>query len=109
MFEQPSTRIGVLVAQLGTPDTPTPEALRRYLKEFLSDMRVVDMNPLLWQMILRFGVLRRRPARSAALYQRIWTEDGSPLMIHSLAQVAGLQERLGENFSVRLGMRYGNP
>lgn len=101
--------IGVLVAQLGTPDAPTAAALRPYLRQFLSDRRVVDYNPLVWQTILRLIVLRRRPARSAALYRNIWTEQGSPLMVHSLAQVAGLQERLGSNYHVVLGMRYGSP
>jgi len=63
-----SAKIGVIVAALGTPDAPTPSALRRYLAQFLSDMRVIDLNPLLWQPLLRLGVLRRRPRRSAALY-----------------------------------------
>ncbi|NWG18150.1 MAG: ferrochelatase [Chloroflexi bacterium] len=100
---------GVLLAALGTPDAPTPEALRPYLKEFLSDMRVVDLNPLAWQIILRLFVLRRRPARSAALYARIWTPDGSPLLVYSRAQVEGLQARLGDGCRVLLGMRYGRP
>lgn len=105
----PDAKIGVLVAQLGTPDSPTPEALRRYLRQFLSDKRVVDINPLLWQPILRLIVLRRRPARSARLYQRIWTKNGSPLLLHSQAQADGLQQRLGDQFRVILGMRYGKP
>jgi ferrochelatase len=106
MAERP---IGVLVAALGTPEAPTTAAVRPYLREFLSDRRVVDMNPFLWQIILRLFVLPRRPARSAALYRRIWTPEGSPLMVHSRAQVAGLQTRLGEGFRVVLGMRYGQP
>lgn len=101
--------IGVLVAQLGTPDAPTAEALRPYLRQFLSDRRVVDYNPLVWQTILHLIVLRRRPARSAALYRNIWTEQGSPLLVHSRAQVAGLQEQLGDGYKVVLGMRYGSP
>ncbi|MBZ0279768.1 MAG: ferrochelatase [Anaerolineae bacterium] len=105
----PDVKIGVLVAQLGTPDAPTPEALRRYLRQFLSDKRVVDINPLIWQPILRLIVLRRRPARSARLYQRIWTKNGSPLLLYSQAQADGLQERLGNQFRVILGMRYGKP
>lgn len=101
--------VGLLVAALGTPAAPTPEALRPYLKQFLSDMRVVDANPLVWQLILRLAVLPRRPARSAALYQRIWTPEGSPLLVYSQRQVAGLQARLGDSFRVVLGMRYGQP
>lgn len=102
-------RIGVLIAQLGTPDEPTPPALRRYLKQFLSDRRVIDYSPLLWQPILQGIILRKRPARSAQLYQRIWLEEGSPLLIYSQRQVTGLQERLGQNYRVILGMTYGNP
>jgi ferrochelatase len=102
-------KIGVIVAALGTPDAPTPSALRRYLAQFLSDMRVIDLNPLLWQPLLRLGVLRRRPRRSAALYSNIWTEDGSPLLLYSQQQVEGLQARLGERYRVVLGMRYGSP
>jgi ferrochelatase len=101
--------IGVLLAQLGTPDAPTPKALRAFLRAFLSDPRVVDLHPAKWLPILYLFVLTRRPARSAALYRRIWLPEGSPLMLHSRAQVAGLQARLGSGFRVRLGMRYGRP
>ena len=110
MQEEKSTKkIGVLLAQLGTPDAPTPQALRPYLKEFLSDPRVIDLNPLKWLPILYLFVLTRRPARSARLYQRIWQPQGSPLMIHSRAQTQGLQQRLGDAYRVILGMRYGRP
>lgn len=102
-------RIGVLVAQLGTPDAPTAPALRRYLRQFLSDQRVVDYPPAIWQLILRGIILRTRPAKSAALYARIWTDEGSPLLVISEKQVAGLQERLGETYRVILGMTYGQP
>jgi ferrochelatase len=105
----PRQRIGVLVAQLGTPDAPHPQALRTYLKEFLSDRRVIDYHPLLWQPILRGIILRTRPRRSAKLYERIWLAQGSPLLVYSKAQVIGLQERLGSEFRVVLGMTYGNP
>ncbi len=101
--------VGVLVAALGTPDAPTAEALRPYLREFLSDTRVIDINPLLWQPLLRLVILRRRPARSARLYRRIWMDEGSPLLVYSRAQAAGLQARLGGSCRVKLGMRYGNP
>jgi ferrochelatase len=104
-----SKPIGLLVAQLGTPDAPTPQALTSYLRQFLSDRRVIDYHPLLWQPILRGIILRTRPRRSARLYSRIWMDDGSPLLIYSQRQVKGLQARLGGNYRVILGMRYGNP
>lgn len=109
MQNSPSSRIGVLIAQLGTPQAPTKGALRSFLKEFLSDPRVVDLNPLKWLPILHLFILTRRPARSAALYRNIWQPEGSPLMIHSRAQVEGLQQRLGDAYQVVLGMRYGRP
>lgn len=101
--------IGVLVGQLGTPDAPTPQALRRYLKQFLSDSRVIDYNPLLWQVILRGIILNTRPRKSAQLYQRIWLEEGSPLLVYSQRQAEGLQQRLGAGYRVVLGMTYGEP
>jgi len=101
--------IGVLVAQLGTPAAPTASALRPYLRQFLSDPRVVDLHPLRWWPILYGIVLTLRPARSARLYRNIWQDDGSPLMIYSKQQTALLQEQLGESFKVVLGMRYGEP
>ena len=104
-----SAKIGVLVAQLGTPQAPTARALRPYLRQFLSDPRVIDLHPLKWYPILYLLVLTRRPARSAALYTNIWTDEGSPLMVHSQAQTRGLQERLGAAYRVVLGMRYGEP
>ncbi len=104
-----SSKIGVLVAQLGTPQAPTARALRPYLRQFLSDPRVIDLHPLRWYPILYLFVLTRRPARSAALYANIWTDEGSPLMVHSQAQTRGLQERLGAAYQVVLGMRYGEP
>jgi protoporphyrin/coproporphyrin ferrochelatase len=106
-------RTGVLLVQLGTPDAPTPPALRRYLKQFLSDPRVVERNRALWWFILRLLVLPRKPRRSAALYQRIWTPEGSPLLVISRAQARALQAGLArqepERFKVVLGMRYGSP
>lgn len=104
-----SAPVGVLIAQLGTPEAPTAKALRPYLREFLSDPRVIDLNPLKWLPILYLFILPRRPARSARLYKRIWTDQGSPLLVHSRAQMEGVQARLGPGFRVRLGMRYGNP
>ena len=106
-------RIGVLLAQLGTPDAPTPAALRRYLRQFLSDPRVVERNRVLWWFVLRLLILPRRPRRSAALYRRIWSRDGSPLLVISRSQARALEAALNrhepERFKVALGMRYGSP
>jgi ferrochelatase len=106
-------RIGVLLAQLGTPDAPTPAALRRYLRQFLSDPRVVEANRLLWWFVLRLLILPRRPRRSAELYKRIWSRDGSPLLVISQAQARALEAALNRDdagrFKVALGMRYGSP
>ncbi len=100
---------GVLLTNLGTPDVPTTDALKRYLKEFLWDPRVVEEPRWKWWLILNGIILNTRPARSAEAYRRVWTEKGSPLMLHSFAQQAGLQKLLGEGVDVELAMRYGNP
>ncbi len=100
-------RTGVLLINLGTPDAPTPQALRRYLREFLSDPRVVDLPRWQWLPILHGVILRTRPKRSAAAYARIWTEAGSPLRLHTERLAAGLEETL--QIPVRIAMRYGNP
>jgi ferrochelatase len=102
-------RIGVLLVNLGTPEAPTPAAVRRYLAEFLSDRRVVELPPLAWQPILRGIVLRTRPRRSAHAYRQVWSEAGSPLAAITAAQAAGLQDRLGEQVTVAYAMRYGRP
>jgi ferrochelatase len=106
-------RIGVLVTNLGTPDAPETGALRRYLKEFLSDPRVVEVPRLLWWLILNLVILRIRPARSAKAYRTVWTEEGSPLMLHTAAIAKALQskmsDRFGEDVRVEFAMRYGNP
>lgn len=108
-----SERIGILLAQLGTPDAPTTSAVRTYLRQFLSDRRVVDLNRAIWWPVLHGIVLTTRPKKSAALYQKVWTEDGSPLRLISNRQVAGLQQRIqrdtGLEIRVELAMRYGNP
>ena len=104
---------GILLVNLGTPDKPTRSAVRRYLAEFLSDKRVVEIPRLIWLPILYAFILTRRPAKSAALYQSIWQKEGSPLMIHSLQQQAALQKEMGIRFRgkvmVELAMRYGSP
>ncbi|MET0251959.1 MAG: ferrochelatase [Novosphingobium sp.] len=102
-------RIGLLMVNLGTPDAPEPAAVRRYLGQFLSDRRVIEIPPLLWQPILRGIILNTRPKKSAHAYAQVWREDGSPLAAITTAQAAGLQERLGEAVLVRPAMRYGNP
>lgn len=102
-------RPGVLLVNLGTPEAPTPEAVRRYLAEFLSDRRVVDLPPLLWQPILRGIILRTRPKKSAHAYAQVWMDEGSPLAAYTARQARGLQERLGEGTPVAWAMRYGEP
>lgn len=105
-------RTGVLLCNLGTPDAPTPPALRRYLAEFLADRRVVEIPPVLWKPILHGIVLRTRPAKSAAKYASIWTAEGSPLKVWTEKQAKLLRGYLGERgASVELAyaMRYGQP
>jgi ferrochelatase len=105
--------LGVLITNLGTPDAPTPKALRRYLAEFLWDPRVVELPRPLWWLILHGAILRIRPRRAAKAYQSIWTEEGSPLLVHARAQAAALATalptRLAGPVRVALGMRYGTP
>jgi len=107
--DKPSSRVGVLLINLGTPDAPTASALRRYLGEFLSDQRVIEIPRLAWLFILHGIILRIRPKKSAKLYQAVWTSEGSPLLVISKQQQQAIQEQLGDGFSVKLGMRYGNP
>jgi ferrochelatase len=100
---------GVLLAQVGTPEAPTPKAVKRYLAKFLSDRRVVDYPAWLWQPLLRGVILPLRSRRSAKLYQRIWTPQGSPLLVESEKQRARLQAVLGDGYRVVLGMAYAGP
>lgn len=102
-------KVGVLLVNLGTPDAPTPTAVRRYLAEFLSDRRVVEIPPIAWKPILHGIILRTRPAKSAHAYQQVWTPEGSPLAAFTAAQARGLQALLGNGVLVEWGMRYGNP
>jgi ferrochelatase len=105
--------LGVLLVNLGTPDEPSTAAVRRYLKEFLSDPRVVEVPRPIWWLILNGYILRTRPARSAAAYRKIWTDQGSPLLLHTMDIARGLQEKLSARLSgavhVEVGMTYGNP
>ena len=105
-------RTAVLLCNLGTPAAPTASALRTYLAEFLGDARVVEIPRLIWLAILHGIILRVRPAKSAAKYASIWTEQGSPLKLWSERQAQALQQRFaltGEAVEVRLAMRYGDP
>jgi protoporphyrin/coproporphyrin ferrochelatase len=106
-------RTGILLVNLGTPDEPTPKAVRRYLKQFLSDPRVVEIPRLLWWLVLNGVILNTRPAKSARKYASIWTGDGSPLKVYTLKQAQLLRGFLGERvkspLAVAAGMRYGNP
>ena len=105
-------KVGVLIAQLGTPDAPTPGKLRPYLRQFLSDRRVIEVNRLLWWVLLNCIILVTRPRRSAKLYKRIWWKEGSPLLVITKRQAAGVSERLTrqyKNIEVEFGMRYGSP
>ncbi|MEK8046079.1 MAG: ferrochelatase [Burkholderiales bacterium PBB6] len=105
-------RTGILLANLGTPDAPTAPALRRYLGEFLSDPRVIEIPALVWKVILHGIILRVRPAKSAAKYATVWMDGGSPLLVWTKRQAQLLQGYLGERGAqvvVRPAMRYGNP
>lgn len=102
-------RIGVLLVNLGTPEAPNAPVVRRYLKQFLSDKRVVEIPALIWQPILRGIILNVRPKKSAANYAKIWMPEGSPLAVYTKAQAEALQTRLGDAVDVRYAMRYGEP
>ncbi len=105
----PAPRVGVLLINLGTPDAPDAPAVRRYLAEFLSDPRVVEIPRLLWQPILRGAVLTTRPKKSAHAYAQVWREDGSPLAAITKAQASALTGAFGPGVTVDFAMRYGRP
>src|SRR5438105_4418320 len=101
---------GLLLLNLGTPDEPTTPAVRRYLREFLSDPRVLDINPVGRALLLHVVILPSRPSKSAEAYRSIWDADrGSPLLYHSRDLATGVAQRLGDSWRVELVMRYGNP
>ena len=108
-------RPALILANLGTPAAPTPRAVRSFLREFLSDRRVIEMHPLLWRPVLEGVILRVRPRASAAKYATVWrpgqqaSRSGSPLMHYSERQGELLQRELGESVQVRIAMRYGQP
>ncbi|MCM8732237.1 ferrochelatase [Hephaestia sp. GCM10023244] len=105
----PPKRIGVLLINLGTPDAPEPSAVRRYLAEFLSDRRVIEIPPLIWQPILRGIILTTRPKKSAHAYSLVWRDEGSPLAVITRAQADALNGAFGPDVLVDWAMRYGNP
>lgn len=108
-------KIGVIIANTGSPDEPTPEATSRYLAEFLSDPRICPMNPKIWGFILNHFILPKRSVASAAKYKRIWTENGSPLSAIMASLALNLEASLNEdaqasrNWIVKHAMSYGNP
>jgi len=105
-----TARTGLLLINLGTPEAPTPSAVRRYLREFLGDPRVLDMNPIGRALLLHLIILPRRPAQSAHAYAAIWDpKRGSPLMFHSRDLAAAVAAQLGPAWHVELAMRYGSP
>jgi len=100
---------GLLLVNLGTPDAPTTPAVRRYLAEFLSDPRVIDINAVGRWFLLHGIILRVRPRKSAEAYRQVWTDRGSPLLVHGQDLAAAVAAELGADWRVELGMRYGNP
>lgn len=112
-FHGKAESLGILLVNLGTPDEPTTPSVRRYLKQFLSDERVVEIPRAIWWLILNGVILRRRPAASAKLYESVWEKDGSPLLSISKQQQHALQQEMSVRFNgpvhVELAMRYGNP
>jgi len=105
----PQPRVGLLLVNLGTPDDASPAAVKRYLAEFLSDKRVVEIPALVWQPILRGIILNTRPRKSAHAYRQVWTAQGSPLAVITRAQTGALAARFGDAVLVDHAMRYGRP
>lgn len=105
----PPRKIGVLLTNLGTPDAPDPKSVKRYLGEFLSDRRVVEIPAIAWQPILRGIILNTRPKKSAHAYGLVWSDEGSPLAAITRRQAQALTDAFGEGVIVDYAMRYGNP
>ena len=106
-------RIGIILANLGTPDAPDAKSLRKYLGQFLMDRRVVEIPRFIWCWILHCIILVIRPAASAKKYQQVWTKEGSPLLVNAKKQMSLLKKQLEKDYKepieVQLGMSYGNP
>ena len=101
--------IGILLINLGTPEAPTIDAVRKYLDVFLSDPYVITLPKILRDILVQKIILPKRPKISAHAYQQIWTDAGSPLLVNSLALQTALQKKCSDSYVVELGMRYGNP
>ena len=99
----------MLIAYLGTPDSPDVLSVRRYLKEFLSDPRIIEVPKIIWWFVLNIFILNFRSFNSARLYKSIWTDGGSPLLVNCIKIKEKVQKSLPSNYQVALGMRYGNP
>lgn len=108
-FKGAKNKIGILITNLGTPDSPTKKSLKKYLNQFLMDKRVIDLPRLFWVPILKIIILNTRPSKSAKLYKSIWLKEGSPLLIFSKNILSKLSDQMGDNITVALGMRYGSP
>ena len=106
-------KIGILLTNVGTPEAPTYWALRRYLKQFLKDPRVIELNKVFWAIILNLFILPFRSGKSAAKYKAIWGKEGSPLLAIAYEQKERLEQllraQLGDQFEIEVGMGYGNP
>lgn len=109
----PQEKLGILLVNLGSPDAPTPSAVRRYLAQFLADPRVVESNRIIWWLVLHGIILRFRPARAARAYRKVWTENGSPLLHFTRLQTQAIQKKLEDRFRghviADMAMTYGNP
>ncbi|MGZ4060629.1 MAG: ferrochelatase, partial [Bacteroidia bacterium] len=102
-------KTGVLLINLGTPDSPKTSDVRKYLTQFLNDPRVIDINPVSRFILVNGIIVPFRASKSAKLYEKIWTKEGSPLLVNSIKQKKLLQKELGNDFVVELGMRYQSP
>jgi ferrochelatase len=106
-------KLGILLVNLGSPDAPTPSAVRRYLAQFLSDPRVIEANRLIWWLVLHGVILRIRPQRAAKAYSKVWTDSGSPLIHFTRLQTRAIQKNLEDRFRgsviADMAMTYGNP
>ena len=100
-------RIGVLLVNLGSPDAPDVPAVKRFLREFLSDSRVIEIPQILWRPILNLLILNIRPRTTAANYAKVWMDEGSPITVYTKRQAAAMQVRLGDSVMVDWAMRYG--